>query len=98
MRHFAAGNNGARAVYHQMLRAKRKHVLASPAVRVSTSLDFGQLRLVEEALDRIRSGDFGVCLACAQPIPPIRLLALPWARYCVPCQEAIGGILEDEVL
>jgi DnaK suppressor protein len=54
------------------------------------SLDYGQLRLVEEALDRVQSGDFGVCLACEQPIPPKRLQALPWARYCVPCQEAIG--------
>jgi DnaK suppressor protein len=54
------------------------------------SLDYGQLRLVEEALDRVQSGDFGVCLACEQPIPSKRLQALPWARYCVPCQEAIG--------
>ena len=56
------------------------------------SLDYGQLRMVEEALDRVQSGDFGVCLACEQPIPPKRLQALPWARYCVPCQEAIGTI------
>jgi DnaK suppressor protein len=54
------------------------------------SLDYGQLRLVEEALDRVQSGDFGVCLACEQPIPSKRLQVLPWARYCVPCQEAIG--------
>ncbi|HXM44815.1 MAG TPA: TraR/DksA C4-type zinc finger protein [Bryobacteraceae bacterium] len=56
------------------------------------SLDYGQLRLVDEALDRVQSGDFGVCLACEHAIPPKRLQALPWARYCVPCQEAIGII------
>ena len=60
------------------------------------SLDYGQLRLVEEALDRVQSGDFGVCLACEQPIPPKRLQALPWARYCVPCQEAIGIMQEAD--
>jgi DnaK suppressor protein len=60
------------------------------------SLDYGQLRLVEEALDRMQSGDFGVCLACEQPIPSKRLQALPWARYCVPCQEAIGIMQEEE--
>ena len=60
------------------------------------SLDYGQLRLVEEALDRMQSGDFGMCLACEQPIPPKRLQALPWARYCVPCQEAIGIMREEE--
>ncbi|HUE03570.1 MAG TPA: TraR/DksA family transcriptional regulator [Bryobacteraceae bacterium] len=62
------------------------------------SLDYGQLRMVEEALDRVASGDFGFCLACEQPIPPKRLQALPWARYCVPCQEAIGTMREEEVV
>jgi len=61
------------------------------------SLDYGQLRLVEEALDRVQSGDFGVCLACEQPIPSKRLRALPWARYCVPCQESIGMLQEEEL-
>jgi DnaK suppressor protein len=64
------------------------------------SLDYGQLRLIEEALDRLRSGDYGVCLACEEPIPAKRLHALPWARYCVSCQEEVGmmqerGVLED---
>src|SRR5690349_14428570 len=27
-------------------------------------LDYRQLRMVEEALDRLDSGDYGVCLAC----------------------------------
>jgi DnaK suppressor protein len=54
------------------------------------SLDYLQLRLVEEALDRLGSGDYGVCLACDLPIPLKRLEAVPWARYCVQCQEEIG--------
>src|SRR5262249_7530831 len=33
------------------------------------SLDYLQLRLVEEALDRLASGDYGVCLSCDLPIP-----------------------------
>ena len=61
------------------------------------SLDYGQLRLVEEALDRVQSGDFGVRLACEQPIPSKRLQALPWARYCVPCQEAIGMTQQEDL-
>ena len=51
-------------------------------------LDYAQLRLIEEALDRLNSGDYGICLSCDQPIPPKRLHAVPWARYCVRCQEA----------
>ena len=62
------------------------------------SLDYVQLRLIEEALDRIRSGDYGVCLACEEPIPPKRLHALPWAKYCVPCQEEVGVLQEKNLL
>jgi DnaK suppressor protein len=51
-------------------------------------LDYAQLRLIEEALDRLDSGDYGICLACEEPIPPKRLQAVSWARYCVRCQEA----------
>lgn len=63
------------------------------------SLEYGHLRLVNEALDRIESGDYGVCLACEKPIPSKRLRALPWARYCVACQEqtsSIGLVEQDD--
>jgi DnaK suppressor protein len=53
-------------------------------------LDYAQLRLIEEALDRLDSGDYGICLSCDEPIPPKRLQAVSWARYCVRCQEALG--------
>jgi DnaK suppressor protein len=55
------------------------------------SLDYAQLRLVEQALDRLDAGDYGICLCCDEPIPAKRLRALPWARYCVTCQESLGA-------
>jgi len=42
------------------------------------SLDYVQLKLIEEALDRIEAGDYGICLSCEEPIPAKRLQALPW--------------------
>jgi DnaK suppressor protein len=57
-------------------------------------LDYRQLRLVEEALDRLDAGDYGVCLACDEPIAEKRLRALPWARYCVSCQDNAGFDLD----
>jgi DnaK suppressor protein len=53
-------------------------------------LDYTQLRLIDEALDRIASGDYGVCLSCEEDIPDKRLNALPWAKYCVRCQERVN--------
>jgi len=43
---------------------------------------------IEAALERIQDGEFGVCLDCETPISPKRLAALPWAAYCLQCQES----------
>ena len=44
---------------------------------------------VHEALRRMDDGSYGVCLRCEDSIPPRRLEAVPWAAYCVACQEAV---------
>lgn len=59
------------------------------------SLDYVQLRMIEEALDRIEAGDYGVCLGCEEPIPAKRLQAVPWAKYCVTCQQELSNSNED---
>ncbi len=56
------------------------------------SLDYVQLKLIEEALDRIEAGDYGICLSCEEPIPSKRLQALPWAKYCVNCQQSLSNL------
>jgi DnaK suppressor protein len=52
--------------------------------------EYLQLRQIQEALDRLALGEYGVCLACEQPIAPKRLKALPWAKYCVKCQDSVA--------
>lgn len=47
----------------------------------------GQLRLVRNALQRIREGSYGVCTHCEEEINPKRLRAVPWAQYCITCQD-----------
>ena len=61
------------------------------------SLDYTQLRLVEEALDRLQSGDYGICLACEEEIPAKRLRAVSWARYCLKCQDTAGAEMDREL-
>lgn len=56
-------------------------------------LEYSQLRQIQEALDRLQLGEYGICLSCEEPIPPKRLEALPWAKYCVSCQEALADEL-----
>ncbi len=45
------------------------------------------LREVESALKRVASGTYGECEACGEEISANRLKAIPWARYCLTCQE-----------
>jgi RNA polymerase-binding protein DksA len=41
---------------------------------------------IEEALDRVRNGTFGVCKKCGKLIPKARLEAVPTAKMCIECK------------
>lgn len=47
------------------------------------------LQQVEEALERLDNGAYGVCESCGQPIDPARLEALPHAARCLDCQRRL---------
>jgi DnaK suppressor protein len=49
------------------------------------------LKSVRAALDRVEDEVYGVCLRCEEPIPEKRLKAVPWAAYCVSCQETMDS-------
>lgn len=52
---------------------------------------------VEDALNRIEAGTYGRCTNCGNAINPLRLDAVPWARFCIDCQElAEKGLLETD--
>ena len=53
--------------------------------------EFNQLRDARAALRRIREGTFGTCQECEEDIHPKRLAAVPWATFCIRCQEAIDS-------
>ena len=53
------------------------------------------LQMVDGALERIREGSFGECIACGEEINSKRLEAVPWTRHCIECQEKVEqGLLE----
>ncbi len=45
------------------------------------------LQDIDEALVRIKEGDYGTCEGCREEISKKRLEFYPSARYCIPCQE-----------
>ena len=57
--------------------------------------EFSQLRNARAALRRIEEGNFGICQECDQDIHPKRLAAVPWAPYCIRCQEAVDSNFEE---
>ena len=49
--------------------------------------DEATLAEIDEALDRVQAGTFGLCESCEEAIPRARLNAVPHARFCVDCQR-----------
>jgi len=41
------------------------------------------LREIDDALERVEQGTYGICEGTGKQIPKVRLEAQPWARYCV---------------
>ena len=48
---------------------------------------FSRMQSVRLALQRIADGSYGTCLRCDEEISRKRLQAVPWASYCVKCQD-----------
>jgi DnaK suppressor protein len=58
-----------------------------------------QLMLIDEALQRIEDEEYGTCQNCSKEIQPKRLAAIPWARYCLSCQELVEkGMIDTDSL
>jgi len=56
------------------------------------------LHEIDDALQRIEQGTYGICEGTGKPIPKARLKAQPWARYCVEYARILeqGLVTEQE--
>ena len=51
--------------------------------------DSYMLHQISRALARIANGSYGACMHCDEDISPKRIAAVPWAAYCIKCQEQV---------
>jgi RNA polymerase-binding protein DksA len=49
------------------------------------------LEEIDQALERIEQGTYGVCENCHREISRARLEALPYTRYCIRCARILQG-------
>jgi DnaK suppressor protein len=54
-----------------------------------------ELQQIEEAIEKMRSGEYGVCENCEDEIGKNRLQARPFVKYCIDCQTELEQ-KEDE--
>jgi DnaK suppressor protein len=45
------------------------------------------LRQIEKAIRKLDTGEYGICESCEKAIGAKRLHAVPWAQFCLNCQE-----------
>lgn len=51
--------------------------------------EIDELNLINQALKRIDSGEYGICIDCGEMISQQRLEYYPYAARCIICQEAL---------
>ena len=54
---------------------------------ILTDREKRKLAQIDDAIDRIDENTYGLCEDCGVKIPKARLRVLPFAKYCVECQE-----------
>jgi DnaK suppressor protein len=54
---------------------------------ILTDREKRKLKQIDDALDRIEDKTYGFCEDCGVKIPKARLRVMPFAKYCVECQE-----------
>jgi DnaK suppressor protein len=47
------------------------------------------LHQIDDALDRVEQGTYGICQGTGKPIPKARLRAMPWAKYCIDYERMV---------
>lgn len=52
---------------------------------------YEKIKAINAALERLKRGEYGICEECDEAISEKRLKAVPWARYCLTCQEDFAG-------
>lgn len=53
---------------------------------ILTDREREKLQAIQEALERVDDGTYGICESCESEIAPARLETLPFTRLCVNCQ------------
>jgi DnaK suppressor protein len=84
------GQNGIQDIGDESVTIYNRHLLMSLSEN-----ERAKLFEVDEALDRIENGSFGICEECDEPIAVKRLEAIPNARYCIRCKEELEKISEE---
>ena len=49
--------------------------------------DYARLKSIQQALNALDRGQYGVCKNCGEDFNQKRLAAVPWATLCIVCQE-----------
>jgi DnaK suppressor protein len=75
-------DNDVRDIADRAVETEYREVIAELA-----EVESRELKQIDEALQRLTKGEYGVCVECEKNIPMARLQALPYATKCIHCQQ-----------
>lgn len=75
-------DNDVRDTADQAVETEYREVVAELA-----EVESREIKQIDEALERLTRGEYGVCVECEKNIPMARLQALPYATKCIHCQQ-----------
>jgi len=85
-----AWNSEKHALQTEKDEARRTHQIERGQEPVRIATLNGRLRRIDEALHRIRTGRYGLCINCGTTISKLRLEQDPATEFCLLCQAESG--------
>jgi len=83
----AKEKNGDHSSYSFHMADQGSDALFQEEIFLGIERESSLLYEIEEALNRIDNGTYGLCTSCGQPVGGSRLEALPYASLCVHCKS-----------
>ncbi|MFQ5714806.1 MAG: TraR/DksA family transcriptional regulator [Candidatus Scalinduaceae bacterium] len=74
------------------------NIIEEQVVMSLAQVEAKEIEQIDNALEKLKSGKYGICERCGKKITKQRLRAIPFVYLCIKCKEAeeIYGRLDDE--
>jgi DnaK suppressor protein len=92
----SAGRSGIETEKQADVFDEAQSMMSAELTVARLNMEWRTRNAIEAALEKLNSGEYGICESCGEPIHPKRMEAIPWAALCTSCQSVEEAGSEEQ--